>query len=46
MNKVNPNDIAKWFCGQGIIENPNSIEGNMKVQKLLFFCTVNLYGRK
>ena len=37
MNKVDPNNVAKWFCSQGIIENPNSIEGNMKVQKLLFF---------
>lgn len=37
MNKVNPNDIAKWFYNQGIIENPNSKEGNMKIQKLLFF---------
>lgn len=37
MNKVNPNDIVKWFCNQNIIENPNSKEGNMKVQKLLFF---------
>ena len=37
MNKVNPNDIAKWFCSQGIIENLNSEEGNMKLQKLLFF---------
>lgn len=37
MNKVNPNDVAKWFCAQGIIENPNSRDGNMKVQKLLFF---------
>lgn len=37
MNKVNPNDVAKWFRNQGIIEDPNSKEGNMKVQKLLFF---------
>ena len=37
MNKVNPNDIAKWFWNKGIIENPNSKEGNMKIQKLLFF---------
>ena len=37
MNKVNPNDVAKWFCSQGIIENLNSEEGNMKLQKLLFF---------
>lgn len=37
MNKVDPNDIVKWFCSQGIIEHPNSKEGNMKVQKLLFF---------
>lgn len=37
MNKVNPNDVAKWFCAQGIIEHPNSEEGNMKLQKLLFF---------
>lgn len=37
MNKVNPNDVAKWFCAQGIIENPDSREGNMKIQKLLFF---------
>lgn len=37
MNVVNPNDIAKWFCTQKIIENPNTREGNMKIQKLLFF---------
>lgn len=37
MNIVNPNDIVKWFCAQGIIERPNSKDGNMKVQKLLFF---------
>lgn len=37
MNKVNPNTIAKWFCGQGIVENADSIDGNIKVQKLLFF---------
>lgn len=37
MNKVDPNDIVKWFCAQNIIEHPNSKEGNMKVQKLLFF---------
>lgn len=37
MNKVNPNDIAKWFCSQNIIENLNSEEGNIKLQKLLFF---------
>ena len=37
MNKVNPNDIAKWFCTQGVIERPDSKEGNMKIQKLLFF---------
>lgn len=37
MNRVNPDDVAKWFCNQGIIEKPNSKEGNMKVQKLLFF---------
>lgn len=37
MNKVNPNTIAKWFCSQGIVENADSIDGNMKIQKLLFF---------
>lgn len=37
MNFVDPNDVAKWFCNQRIIEKPNSREGNMKVQKLLFF---------
>lgn len=37
MNIVNPNEIAKWFCNKGIIENPNSKEANMKIQKLLFF---------
>lgn len=37
MNKVNPNDVAKWFCSRNVIENPNSEEGNMKLQKLLFF---------
>ncbi len=37
MNKVNPNDVAKWFCSKNIIENQNSEDGNMKLQKLLFF---------
>lgn len=37
MNRVNPNEVAKWFCAQGIIEDPNSRDGNMKIQKLLFF---------
>lgn len=37
MNKVDPNDVAKWFCSRNVIENPNSEEGNMKLQKLLFF---------
>lgn len=37
MNRVNPNDVAKWFCSQNIIEDLNSEEGNMKLQKLLFF---------
>ena len=37
MNKVNPNDVAKWFCNQNIIEDLNSEEGNTKLQKLLFF---------
>lgn len=37
MNTADPNDIAKWFCTQKIIENPNTREGNMKIQKLLFF---------
>ncbi len=37
MNLVDPNDIAKWFCIQKIIEKPNTREGNMKIQKLLFF---------
>lgn len=37
MNLVNPNDVAKWFCSQKIIEKPNTREGNIKIQKLLFF---------
>ena len=37
MNLVNPNDVAKWFCSKKIIEKPNTREGNMKIQKLLFF---------
>lgn len=37
MNLVNPNDVAKWFSSQKIIEKPNTREGNMKIQKLLFF---------
>ena len=37
MNTADPNDIARWFCTQKIIENPNTREGNMKIQKLLFF---------
>lgn len=45
MNKVNPKDVAKWFCSQNIIENPNSKEGNMKLQKLLFFAQL-IYMQK
>lgn len=37
MNTVDPNSVAKWFCNQKIIEKPNTREGNMKIQKLLFF---------
>ena len=37
MNKVNPNDVAKWFCSKNIIEDLNSEDGNIKLQKLLFF---------
>lgn len=30
-------DIAKWFINQKLDESPNSMSGNMKLQKLLFF---------
>ena len=37
MNRVKPMDIAKWFMKQDIEGINNSKEGNMKLQKLLFF---------
>lgn len=37
MNKVQPIDIAKWFMNQGLDNPSNSLDGNMKLQKLLFF---------
>ena len=37
MNRVKPIDIAKWFMKQNIEGIDNSKDGNMKLQKLLFF---------
>lgn len=37
MNLVKPIDIAKWFMNQNITGIDNSKNGNMKLQKLIFF---------
>lgn len=37
MNRVKPMDVARWFMKQNIEGINNSKEGNMKLQKLLFF---------
>ena len=37
MNRVKPIDVAKWFINQNIEGIDNSKDGNMKLQKLLFF---------
>lgn len=40
MNRVKPIDIAKWFINQNIEGIDNSKDGNMKLQKLLFFAQI------
>lgn len=37
MNKVQPIQVAKWFMEQNLDNPSNSFDGNMKLQKLLFF---------
>lgn len=37
MNKVEPITIAMWFINQNLDNPSNSRDGNMKLQKLLFF---------
>lgn len=37
MNKVEPINIAMWFINQNLDNPANSRDGNMKLQKLLFF---------
>lgn len=37
MSKVKPIDVAKWFMSQELDKPTNSFDGNMKLQKLLFF---------
>ena len=37
MNKIEPRTIAKWFINQNLDNPSNSRDGNMKLQKLLFF---------
>lgn len=37
MNKVEPRLVAKWFISQNLDSPSNSRDGNMKLQKLLFF---------
>lgn len=37
MNKVEPLDVAKWFIKENLISPENTIQGNTKLQKLLFF---------
>lgn len=40
MNKVKPIEVAKWFMNQDIEGINNSKNGNMKLQKLLFFSQI------
>lgn len=37
MNDIEPRTIAKWFIAQNLDKPSNTIEGNTKIQKLLFF---------
>ena len=37
MNYIEPRTIAKWFINQNLDNPSNSRDGNMKLQKLLFF---------
>lgn len=37
MQKVSPLEIAKWFINQDLNEPKNEKDGNIKLQKLLFF---------
>jgi len=37
MNDIEPRTIAKWFIAQNLDKPANTIEGNIKIQKLLFF---------
>lgn len=40
MNRVKPIEVAKWFMKQNIQGLDNTKEGNMKLQKLLFFSQI------
>lgn len=37
MNKIEPITVARWFINQNLDNPSNSRDGNMKLQKLLFF---------
>ena len=37
MNKIEPITVARWFISQNLDNPSNSRDGNMKLQKLLFF---------
>ena len=37
MNDIEPRTIAKWFIAQNLDQPANKKEGNIKIQKLLFF---------
>lgn len=37
MNKIEPRTVAKWFMHEKLDNPSNSRDGNMKLQKLLFF---------
>ena len=43
MNIVDPKEVAKWFMQKGLDNPSNTNKGNMKLQKLLFFFTINFY---
>lgn len=45
MEKRNPLDVAKWLLENNLIDEPkDSLKGNMKLQKLLFFSQLINYA--
>ncbi|EOS7993968.1 SocA family protein, partial [Enterococcus hirae] len=41
----NVKEYAKFFLQKGLIDTPNTFDGNMKLQKLLFFANLINYSK-